>query len=92
MTTSSPVMRILQSVLYHKPNIPIAVIEAKDNNHTVGSGRQQALAYADVLDVPFAYNSNGDAFLEHDRTVNSGGMEQEIALDSFSSPAMLWDR
>jgi len=55
-------------LLLHKPNIPIAVIEAKDNNHTVGDGMQQALEYAEILDVPFAYSSNGDAFLEHDRT------------------------
>lgn len=54
-------------ILYYKPNIPIAVIEAKDNNHSVGSGMQQALGYAELLDVPFVYSSNGDAFLEHDR-------------------------
>ena len=55
-------------LLFYKPNIPIAVIEAKDNNHSVGAGMQQALEYAEILDVPFAYSSNGDAFLEHDRT------------------------
>ena len=55
-------------ILYFKPNLPIAVIEAKDNNHAVGAGMQQALEYAEILDVPFAYSSNGDAFLEHDRT------------------------
>lgn len=59
-------------ILYYKPNIPIAVIEAKDNNHGVGDGMQQALAYAEMLDVPFVYSSNGDAFLEHDLTVKSG--------------------
>ena len=59
-------------ILFYKPNIPIAVIEAKDNNHAVGSGMQQALEYAGILDVPFAYSSNGDAFLEHDRTVTGG--------------------
>ena len=55
-------------ILYYKPNIPIAVVEAKDNNHTVGAGMQQALGYAETLDVPFVFSSNGDAFLFHDRT------------------------
>jgi len=50
-------------ILYHKPGIPLAVLEAKDNNHTVGQGMQQALDYATTLDVPFAFSSNGDAFL-----------------------------
>lgn len=61
-------------ILFYKPNIPIAVIEAKDNNYTVGAGMQQALEYAEILDIPFAYSSNGDAFLEHDRTATSGVM------------------
>ncbi len=55
-------------ILYYKPNIPIAVIEAKDNNHGIGDGMQQALVYAEMLDVPFVYCSNGDAFIEHDFT------------------------
>ena len=55
-------------VLYHKPGIPLAVIEAKDNNHSVGAGMQQALDYATTLDVPFVFSSNGDAFVFHDRT------------------------
>ncbi len=87
-------------ILYYKPNIPIAVIEAKDNAHSVGDGMQQALEYAEILDVPFAYSSNGDAFLEHDRTADSGPadgpvsgtVEREIPLDCFPSPAELWDR
>jgi type I restriction enzyme R subunit len=49
-------------LLYYKPNVPLAVLEAKDNNHTVSDGMQQALEYAEILDVPFAYSSNGDAF------------------------------
>lgn len=53
-------------ILYYKINIPIAVIEVKDNNHIIGDGMQQALAYAQMLDVPFVYSTNGDAFLEHD--------------------------
>lgn len=79
-------------ILYYKPNIKIAVIEAKDNNHSVGSGMQQALNYAEILDIPFVYSSNGDAFLEHDRTVTSGIIEREIPLDSFPTPAELWQR
>ncbi len=79
-------------ILYYKPNLSIAVIEAKDNNHSVGDGMQQALEYAEILDVPFAYSSNGDAFLEHDRTATSGTVTREIPLDQFPSPAELWAR
>jgi len=79
-------------VLYYKPNIPIAVIEAKDNNHSIGDGMQQAIDYGRVLDVPFMYSSNGDAFLEHDRTVESGPLERELFMDSFPSPTELWNR
>ncbi|MGC1273805.1 MAG: DEAD/DEAH box helicase family protein [Planctomycetaceae bacterium] len=79
-------------LLYYKPNIPIAVVEAKDNNHSVGDGMQQALEYAEILDVPFAYSSNGDAFLEHDRTVTSGPVTREIPLDQFPTPEDLWAR
>jgi len=79
-------------ILFHKSNMPIAVIEAKDNNHSVGDGMQQALNYAEILDVPFAYSSNGDAFLEHDRTPNADPVEREIPLDQFPSPAALWNR
>ena len=79
-------------LLYYKPGIPIAVIEAKDNNHSVGAGMQQALEYAEILDVPFAYSSNGDAFLEHDRTNAGGTVEREIPLDQFPSPEALWAR
>ena len=79
-------------VLYYKPNIPIAVIEAKDNNHSVGDGMQQGIDYGSALDVPFVYSSNGDAFLEHDRTVESGPLERELFMDSFPSPTELWNR
>lgn len=79
-------------VLYYKPNIPIAVIEAKDNKHSVGAGIQQALEYARILDVPFAYSSNGDGFLEHDLTVETGTVEQELSLSGFPSPELLWQR
>jgi len=79
-------------LLYYKPNLPIAVVEAKDNNHSIGGGMQQALEYAEILDVPFAYSSNGNAFLEHDRTVTSGTITREIPLDQFPSPEELWSR
>lgn len=79
-------------LLSYKPNLPLAVIEAKDNNHGVGDGMQQALEYAEILDVPFAYSSNGDAFLEHDRTATGGTVTREIPLDQFPSPAELWAR
>ncbi len=79
-------------ILYYKPNIPIAVIEVKNNNHSVGDGMQQGLVYAEMLDVPFVYSSNGDAFLEHDRTATSGQIEQEIMLHAFPSPENLWQR
>jgi len=79
-------------ILFYKPGIPIAVVEAKDNAHAVGAGMQQALEYAEILDLPFAYSSNGDAFLEHDRTGAAGAVEREIALDQFPSPDDLWAR
>jgi type I restriction enzyme R subunit len=79
-------------ILLYKPNIPLAVIEAKDNNHSVGAGMQQALEYAETLDVPFAYSSNGDAFLEHDRSATSGTVTREIPLDQFPTPEELWAR
>jgi type I restriction enzyme R subunit len=79
-------------VLFYKPNLPIAVVEAKDNTHTVGAGMQQALEYAEILDVPFAYSSNGDGFLEHDRTGNSITPERALPLEQFPTPAELWHR
>ncbi|MEO1620972.1 MAG: DEAD/DEAH box helicase family protein [Cyanobacteria bacterium J06632_3] len=81
-------------VLFHHTNQPIAVIEAKDNKHNVGDGLQQALGYAnkEALDVPFAFSSNGDAFVLHDRTVKDAPVEQEIALAEFPSPEELWQQ
>ena len=77
-------------ILYYKPNIPIALIEAKDNNHAVGDGMQQGLEYAATLDIPFVFSSNGDAFLFHDRTGQSGQTETELPLDAFPNPERLW--
>lgn len=76
-------------VLFLKPGLPLAVVEAKDNNHSVGSGMQQAQGYADRLDVPFVFSSNGDGFLFHDRTVTAGEIECELTLDEFPSPEEL---
>jgi type I restriction enzyme R subunit len=79
-------------ILYYKTNIPIAIIEAKDNKHSLGSGMQQGLNYGEILDIPFVYSSNGDGFLEHDRTAQSGMVEQELSLSQFPSPEDLWNR
>ena len=79
-------------ILYYKSNIPIAVIEAKDNSHSVGSGMQQALNYAETLGIPFVFSSNGDGFLLHDRTGNASQTEEHLSLDHFPSPAELWQR
>lgn len=77
-------------ILYYKPNIPIAIVEAKDNKHSVRAGMQQALNYAEILDIPFVFSSNGDGFLFHDRTKTEGQIEIEIDNDSFPSPQELW--
>ncbi|BAQ44671.1 EcoAI/FtnUII family type I restriction enzme subunit R [Methylobacterium aquaticum] len=79
-------------VLYYKPNLPIALIEAKDNKHHVGDGLQQGLDYAATLDVPFVFSSNGDGFVFHDRTGHSTPIESTLGLDAFPSPAELWAR
>lgn len=76
-------------LLYYKPNIPLAIVEAKDNRHSVGAGMQQAIEYAEVLDIPFVYSSNGDGFLEHDM---KSGKERELMLEQFPSPHDLWQR
>ena len=79
-------------ILYYKPNVPIAIIEAKDNKHSVGDGMQQALEYADILHIPFVFTSNGDGFLFHDKTKNIGNIVKELSLDEFPSPEYLWNR
>jgi len=77
-------------VLFYKPNIPIAIIEAKDNTHSLGDGMQQALGYAELLQVPFVFSSNGDGFLFHNDLASEGATERELALDEFPSPDTLW--
>ncbi len=79
-------------ILYYKPNIPIAVIEAKDNNHSVRAGIQQALDYAKILDIPCVFSSNGDGFLFHDRSTTDSNLETEIGLDNFPTPEQLWQK
>jgi type I restriction enzyme R subunit len=79
-------------ILYVKPNIPLALIEAKDNSHTVGEGMQQGLDYAATLDIPFVFSSNGDGFVFHDRSGSGSAIETTLALDAFPSPSDLWAR
>ena len=79
-------------VLYYKPNVPIALIEAKDNTHAIGDGMQQGLDYAETLNIPFVFSSNGDGFVCHDRTGASAEREATIALGAFPSPGDLWAR
>jgi len=80
-------------VLFLKPNIPLAIVEAKDNNHPVGGGMQQALTYATMFDVPFVFSSNGDGFVFHDKTAQPGeAVERDLSLDEFPPPEVLWRR
>jgi type I restriction enzyme R subunit len=79
-------------LLFHQLNMPLAVIEAKDNKHSVAAGMQQALGYADALGVPFVFSSNGDGFLFHDRTGGGNATETELTMDQFPSPQTLWQR
>ena len=76
-------------ILYYNSSKPIAVVEAKKNTLSVGAGMQQAMNYAKILDIPFAYSTNGKAFLEHDFLT---GKEREISMDEFPSPEELWNR
>ena len=76
-------------LLFHAANKPIAIVEAKDNNKPLGGGMQQAMEYAQILDIPFAYSSNGDGFLEHDFLT---GKETELSLEQFPTPENLYKR
>jgi type I restriction enzyme, R subunit len=79
-------------VLCHRANIPLAVIEAKDNDHALGAGMAQAINYAQLLDVPFSFSSNGDGFVFRDQTMASGVLEKNLTLEQFPTPAELWQR
>lgn len=74
-------------VFFYKPNIPIAVVEAKDNNHALKSGIQQALDYAEALDAPFAFTDNSDGFFLHDRSTTVGPIKTEFPLDALPTYA-----
>ncbi|MCF8266128.1 MAG: DEAD/DEAH box helicase family protein, partial [Melioribacteraceae bacterium] len=78
-------------ILYYKPNIPIAIIEAKDNKNSIGAGMQQALRYSETLHIPFVFSSNGDGFLFHDKT-NEEQPEIELSMNNFPSPKKLWEK
>lgn len=77
-------------VLFYKPNKPIAVVEAKDNNHTISGGMQQALQYAKMLDVPFVFSSNGDGFTFHNKFITFGDVETTLTNEEFPPPETLW--
>ncbi len=79
-------------ILYYKPNQAIAIIEAKSNKHSIGSGMQQALEYSEILDIPFVFTSNGDSFIFHDKTITKGKVEKEISLNDFPTPEALWKK
>jgi len=79
-------------ILSYRNHLPLAIIEAKDNRHSVGDGIQQALVYAEALDIPFVYSSNGNAFLEHDRLSKNKPIERELRLNEFPSPDELYNR
>lgn len=78
-------------VLYHKPSMPLAVVEAKANKHEIGKGMQQGIDYASLLEVPFVFASNGDGFIFRDLT-NSAQLETEIRLEDFPTPQQLWEK
>ncbi len=78
--------------LFYKANIPIAVVEAKDNNKAIGAGMAQAINYADLLGVPFSFASNGDGFVFRDATLADGVLEKNLTLEEFPSPQDLWER
>lgn len=79
-------------ILFFKPNVPIAIIEAKDNKHSIKGGIQQALGYANTLDIPSVFSGNGDGFYFHDKTASDGQIEKELSLDQFPGPEILWEK
>jgi len=77
-------------ILYYKPNIPVAIIEAKSNKLSVNAGIQQGIEYSNILDIPIVFSSNGDGFYEHDKTLSNGQIERTLSLDNFPTPDELW--
>ena len=76
-------------ILFYKKNLPLAIIEAKDNNHEIGAGMQQALRYAEMLDIPFTYSNNGDGFIEQDRTKCEGEFRLRKKV-VYGTPILSW--
>lgn len=90
--TSRGSRKFADVVLYYKPNIPVAIIEVKKNTLSMAAGMQQALDYANTLDVPVVFSTNGDGFIAHDRTGSAAKIETEYSLDNFPSPQQLWEK
>ena len=88
---ATTVLRADYALLY-KPNIPLAVVEVKDKHHAIGAGMAQAIRYAELLDVPFSFATNGDGFVFRDATMTDGVLERHITLEEFPSPGELWSR
>ena len=80
-------------VLYKELGTPIGVVEAKENKHTISSGMQQALCYAEIMNVPSAFSSNGDGFASHNKIAADGeDIEIEFGMEDFPAPHLLWSR
>jgi type I restriction enzyme R subunit len=90
--TTRGVKKFADVILYYKPNIPVAIIEVKKNTLALGAGMQQVLNYGAILDIPLVFSTNGDSFIEHDRSGYSAVVEREISLDNFPSPEELWEK
>ena len=86
------VRKFADVILYYKPNIPVAIIEVKKNTLALGAGMQQVLNYGAILDIPVVFSTNGDGFIEHDRSGYSAIIERELNLDNFPSPEELWEK
>ncbi len=77
-------------ILYYKPNIPVAIIEIKKNTLSESAGIQQVLDYGQILDIPVVFSTNGDSFIEHDRSGYSQLIEIQHSLECFPTPEQLW--
>ena len=88
--TKRGIRKFADVILYYKPNIPVAIIEVKKNTLTLGAGMQQVLNYGAILDIPVVFSTNGDGFIEHDRSGSSSIIEHELNLDNFPSPQEIW--
>ncbi len=86
------VRKFADVILYYKPNIPVAIIEVKKNTLALGTGMQQVLNYGAILDIPVVFSTNGDGFIEHDRSGYSAIIERELNLENFPSPEELWEK